>query len=259
MLTLGLWLGSDAAAVLAEGGVAMAGAAQEWIDRRPQSDRFPSGAIDAALDAAGQHARHVARVHVVVPAVDDPTGGPIARMARGVGSALVAHRRWIAVLDALRAGGLQDAAVQVVSAMAARTAIGDATCGDRRLAIAGALLGVPVDPAPVAAKLFGPGHDDGAIYRALATLDLPRVPVEDVAAQVESARTARRSVARYDGPTPFWPGAAPPGRLHLLRTGRPCPLVAIDGVLCHTPLDAARAWRDRRVAEIMFVGRYRLG
>jgi hypothetical protein len=259
VLTLGLWIGSDSAAVLVEGDVALWGAAQEWIDRRPRSDRFPSGAIDAALDAAGQHARHVSRVHVVVPAVDDPEGGPIARAARGASQALREHRRWIAALDALRAGGLQNATVQVVSAMAARAALGEAKCADRRLALAGALLGGAADPAPLVGALRGPAHDDGAIYRALGSLELPRVPVEDVAGEVEAARAEKRSVARYDGPTPFWPGAAPPGRLHLMRTGRPCPLVGVDGVLCHTPLDAARAWRDRRVAEIMFIGRYRLG
>lgn len=116
MVLLGLSLGPDAAAAVVVDGRLISAVEQERVDRIRHSSAFPSGALDAALDAAEVRARDVDRVVVASPA-GPGRGGTVAAALRRSGLFMVGLELTRRRIEAqVHAQGLGHAALEVVEA-----------------------------------------------------------------------------------------------------------------------------------------------
>lgn len=116
MVLLGLSLGPDAAAAVVAEGRLVAAVEQERVDRVRHSSAFPSGALDAALDAAGVRARDVDRVVVATPS-GLGRGGTVAAAVRRSGLFMLGLELTRRRIEAqVRAQGLGEGALEVTEA-----------------------------------------------------------------------------------------------------------------------------------------------
>lgn len=235
----------------------MASVREEVLVRRTAVG-FPSAAVDALLDAAGatcDGVREVVAVGVVPGGRRARALGLFARLRRGQEGT----RPTDAALDpAGLAAALGTArihapvvTVPVAAATAALAARGLPT-EPAALAVGAALAHLGGDGA--AATLAAPPFSDQAAYRALSNAGLPRVPVPDAAAAAQASVEAGRSVAWVVGAAGLLD--APLGPRVLRRPGRPdALLVAPDGLVVYSPVDAVRTWRASGV-DVLVLGRY---
>lgn len=231
MVSLGIWTGRRASAVVADGTAVLAAAEDTWITRKSSSG-FPAGAVDAVLDAAGLRLRDVERVVVVSRFPLRWT--PAVRRCRILApiSGISVER---ALSTALAAGAPEFEGAAAVGAAFAGEKLADGT-------LAGA-------------SAWGPAYDEQACYRALSAASLPRDKVDDADAVAASLLASNREVVRFSGRLRFgFPG---PERCVLLPArvaGLPThgvggmlysyrPLLGVDGIICCSPGDAVRWWR----------------
>lgn len=269
-VVVGMWLGAPSAAAVFVDGQIVAAARQEWIDRIPASNAFPSGALDAALDVAGVRPAEVCLAgYTGLPPAAGPIGQVRARLSATFGR--------LAAATPARATGVRAARVQtavlpspvVTHADVLRrwrearlpeielVGIDISLLGADIAASGGGYPAILVGARLAKARLpeifedLGPTFGGQDAYRALAFAELERERVESAVAKAEQLVDEGFDVAIAGGRMSFGTGTDNT-RCWMRRNGAGlafAPLIAPDGVLACSAGEAVRAFLARKRAE----------